>query len=654
MVNVDTLRDFRKDGWRGDMRDLLRARYCWDAMRKFREQRRRCYRFVNGDQWGDKVQDEDGNWVTEEELMRQAGNTPLVNNLLHGFVKSVLGVFQQQNKEPTCTARDRDEQELSQTMSTTLQYCWQLNKMNGVISPDLLREYTIGGMPVVRISPNWHTALRKYDVFIDQVEPDLFFCDPNMRDVRTWDCEILGEAHDISIGELLSAFVKTANPAEAKKKMELIKNEYKLAMDRDYMYECFHNFGVENVRRTDDFIFPQYNGRCRVIEVWTKEQKTRVRVHDRLTGRFFVIEQSEYDLEVEAENESRRQMCIQNGLDPAKGKYREAETFVDSYWYYRFLTPTGRILEEGESPYSHGSHPYVFRAYPFTDGQIHSFVGDLIDQQKYINRLISLQDYIMRMSAKGAVLVPDQAVAGPGGLDAFRNAWSKANAVIPWKWKAGMPEPKQISANSTNIGINELLATQLKMIEDISGIQGALQGKPGSSSVSGVLYQQQTQNSTIKLLDILRRFDDFLSDVAMKTVKCIQQTYDEERTFDIVGKSGKLAVYDPDKIANIEFDVAISESTTTPAYRQLGNDFYMQLMQLGVINVKQLLEFGDFPNGDELLQSIKAAEEEMENGQVPDNMSGQQLAQLQAAAQGQQVRGARDPVTPGGKMLAGQ
>ena len=43
----------------------------------------------------------------------------------------------------------------------------------------------------------------------------------------------------------------------------------------------------------------------------------------------------------------------------------EYEWFMDSYWYRYLLTPFGDILEEGETPYAHKSHPYVFKAYPF-------------------------------------------------------------------------------------------------------------------------------------------------------------------------------------------------------------------------------------------------------------------------------------------------
>ena len=79
----------------------------------------------------------------------------------------------------------------------------------------------------------------------------------------------------------------------------------------------------------------------------------------------------------------------------------------------------------------------------------------------------------------------------------------------------------------------ELPDLQLKFFEDISGVNGALQGKPGYSSTSGTLYAQQTQNATTSLLDLLDSFSTFIIDGAYKDVKNIQQFYDDKRVFNI-------------------------------------------------------------------------------------------------------------------------
>ena len=192
--------------------------------------------------------------------------------------------------------------------------------------------------------------------------------------------------------------------------------------------------------------------------------------------------------------------------------------------------------------------------------------------------------------------------------------------------------PQQIANNSTNIGITELLNLQLKFFEEISGVNGALQGKPGMSGMSASLYSQQTQNATTSLLDLLESFSQFVIDAAYKDVKNIQQYYDSKRVFNISGRSGTQIEYDPKKIRDIEFDLSIVESTSTPAYRMMANDFLMEIWRSNQISLQQLLEHGDFPFADELLQSLNSQQEQLENGQTPEALSPEIMKQAQQGA----------------------
>ncbi|WP_279187526.1 hypothetical protein [Bacteroides acidifaciens] len=112
----------------------------------------------------------------------------------------------------------------------------------------------------------------------------------------------------------------------------------------------------------------------------------------------------------------------------------------------------------------------------------------------------------------------------------------------------------------------------------------------------------------------------------------MQQFYDTKRVFNIAGKSGAQIEYDPKKIRDVEFDLSITESTSTPAYRHLANDMLMQLYQSQAISVEQLLEHGDFPFADELLQSIKSQKEQLAQGKVPEGISPELMAQAQQGA----------------------
>ena len=191
-------------------------------------------------------------------------------------------------------------------------------------------------------------------------------------------------------------------------------------------------------------------------------------------------------------------------------------------WKYYFLTDDGTVIKSGESPYAHGGHPYVFRFYPFLDGEIQSFVGDLIDQQRYANRLITLYDWVVRASAKGVLLIPEGSVA-PENYQAMADQWGRFNGVIVYKAQPGMPEPHQVNAAGAHMGISELLEIQLKMLEDVSGVNGALQGNLSSNSVSGTLYSQQTENARTSLFDIMETFGCFIRDSLAMDMSLLHQ-----------------------------------------------------------------------------------------------------------------------------------
>ena len=621
LSEIDTVASAKRYGGRRAFDILMEAQYYWNQMEDFRKDRERNKRYTYGFQWDDMIC-VDGKSMTEEEYIKSQGNVPLKNNLIRRLVRSVLGVYRSQSKEPTCTARDRDEQKLGETMSTILQCNMQLNRMPDVYARSM-EEFLISGFIVHRKSYGWRNG--KEDCWTDYVQPNNFFIDNNMRDFRGWDVSVLGEVHDISFGQLCEQFA--SSPQEYRE----LRDIYKWAARKDYIATYAERFGYSRLENYD-FLFTSEPGRCRVIEIWRKEQKPRYRCHDYQNGDIFKIDEEDYAQVVLAENEERMRMAKEVGMPEEEVPLIKATWFVDDYWYFYYLSPFGDILREGETPYEHGSHPYVFKAYPFIDGEIHSFVADVIDQQRYTNRLITLYDWIMRASAKGVLMMPEDSLPDGVSIDDIAESWTEFNGVIVYRPSKSGKVPEQVANNSTNIGIAELLNMQLKFFEDISGVTGALQGKPGYSGESASHYNQQTENATKSLLDLLECFSCFVVDGAYKDVKNMQQFYDTKRVFNIAGRSGAQIEYYPKKIRDVEFDLSITESTSTPAYRHLANDMLMQLYQSQAISVEQLLEHGDFPFADELLQSIKSQKEQLAQGRVPDGLSPQLLQQAQQNA----------------------
>ena len=364
-----------------------------------------------------------------------------------------------------------------------------------------------------------------------------------------------------------------------------------------------------------------------------KESKERYLCHDWATGELYKVELKEYKKEVEDENKRRVSEAKSFGIDAEDVALIDAERFVDRYWYVRYLTPFGETLREMESPYAHGSHPYTLSLYPNYDGEVHSFVEDILDQQRYINRLITMYDFIMGASAKGALMIPEDSIPDDMTVDDISDEWVRYNGVIVYKAKPGVAPPQQVSSNSTNIGAMEMLQLQMQLMTEISGVSGALQGKQAKSGTASSLYAQESQNSANNLVDILTTFNSFRERRDMKMLQVDLQFYDHPRYINIVGRdySEEAKHYDPKKVRNVSFSLRISEALVTPAYRQIANDILLQLFQSQQITLEQMLDCGAFPFADKLKRHLERARKEAEQQQA---MMQQAMAQQGGGQQG--------------------
>lgn len=321
-----------------------------------------------------------------------------------------------------------------------------------------MEEFLISGMAVHR---KWR-GLRdgKDGVWTDMVSPEAFFFDRMARDPRGNDITMLGQVHELRLSTFCSAFARD---------------------ESDYIR--FHR--------------AYQSGLVKVVELWKKDTRPCRLCHDRANGTILKMDEETW-------------------LRHPEFHSMPSKWTMEERWRFYFVTSRGELLRKGDSPMPDGGHPYVFKAYPFLDGEIHSFVADIIDQQRYTNRLITLYDWLMRASAKGVLLFPDEAISEDMDLNYVADQWSRFNGMIVYHHNPGQPLPQQVSNNAANVGIGDLLSIQLKMMEDISGVNGTLQGKIESQSMSGNLYSQQTENSLTSLCDILDTFDTFISDSLAK------------------------------------------------------------------------------------------------------------------------------------------
>ena len=241
MEEIDTVRYDKAHNNARALDVLFEAQRYWVSMDRFRRDRARNKRYTYGDQWKDTVC-VDGRQMSEEDYIREQGNVPLKNNLIRRLVNTVLGVYRQQAKEPICTARDRDEQKVGETMSTILQCNMQLNRM-GEMYARTVEEFLIGGLAVHRKWYGWHSDLEKLDCWTDYVNPNNVILDCNMRDFRGWDVSFIGEIHDVSFETVCEQFAKS--PEDYKRLSDI----YCMTHDKRMMQTYFTEFGYSKIGR---------------------------------------------------------------------------------------------------------------------------------------------------------------------------------------------------------------------------------------------------------------------------------------------------------------------------------------------------------------------------------------------------------------------
>ena len=447
---------------------VLQAAYqAWMNAAGLRQSRLRNKRFTYGDQWGDLVKDYQGRVITEGEHLANQGCQSITNNLIRQLVKTIVGRFRSQyiknddEKTAAALARATQDNELDELDSRALE------------------EFLISGCCIQRVE-TYHEPGSEERVRVDNVNVNRLFTGP-MNDTRAWDCELIGQLHDLNIAQLLRR-VADGNQRKAAWVRRLYTDgaESRLA-------DFTTRLGADSQLGTD--FWHARDGKCRAIEVWTLESREVMVCHNRREG----------TLTVEPAGTVSRQKSrpdITTRWD------------IATVWHCRWFSPMGDLLCEYDSPWVHGSHPFVIKFYPLTDGEVHAVVEDIIDTQKHVNRLISLLDQVMRSSAKGVLLFPETALPEGWTWEDARRCWSNANGLLPYNPRYGEAKPEQVNANGTNIGAFQMIELQMRLFEEISGVSGALQGK--EPTVLGAhAYELQSENANIALSDVMDTFQAF-------------------------------------------------------------------------------------------------------------------------------------------------
>lgn len=613
LFKVDTLFPSSKKG-----HELLtEAQNCYDSMHNFRKERLRNKKYYRGHQWDDIVV-HNGKRMTEKEYIEKQGKPALKQNLIRPQLKNVIGQFRGNPFKSTIVARNRADQMASEMMSVALESVYAMN--NGKErDARQLEEYLMSGGAIYYTGYSYDNDRQKPIPKFRAINPNRFFQTPNSEDICGEDIDFIGDFMDIPLDEVISLYAGDSKQKEAR-----LRQIYSNVNETTYNSEQqFTGSKMENLSAR----VSSTNELCRVFRICKLEARWMLEVHDYLDASYEIRDISD-EVVIEAENLARIAMAEEQGVQMPLIEYKRKYV---RQWNYYHVTPYGNILFHQENPYEHKNHPYIVKFYPLLDGEAWSMVNDMIDQQKMINRMIILYDFIISASAKGVLLVPEDCIPDDMDIEDFADEWTRYNGVIKIKTKPGVQLPQQISTNMVNIGLTDMINMQIKFMQDIGGVHGAIQGKAPSAGTPSSLYQQEAMNAQLNIVDYLESFTLFLQMRDYKIVQLIKQYYTEPQYIALAGQSYSETAknYDPERIRNIDFDNQITKSNDTASFRMVVDDMLKDLLMNNFISLEMFLEHSSYPFSDKILQSVRAQRQEMERtGQMPQQQDLNGIAQM--------------------------
>jgi hypothetical protein len=298
------------------------------------------------------------------------------------------------------------------------------------------------------------------------------------------------------------------------------------------------------------------------------------------------------------------------------------------------------VIAEGENPYESKDQPFTVKLYPYVNSEVHPFMGNIIDQQRYINRLIIMHDMAARSAAKGLTIFPIESIPDGMTKEDIAEEMTEYDGILFFetnKMNTNL-RPEIISSGAVQIGTQELLQMQLNLAREITNVSGALQGKTPSAGTSAARYAQETQNATTSLESLMQDFTSFAEQGARTKCMFIKQYYRDGRM--VYNSNRHLLDYDRLSVRDVDFEINIKESAATAAYQTYVNDQAMQLLQIGAIDLETYLSIVNLPFRDDLLEVIEqrkaqqiAAQQQMQQQLAANPANAQQVANAQQILQ---------------------
>lgn len=262
--------------------------------------------------------------------------------------------------------------------------------------------------------------------------------------------------------------------------------------------------------------------------------------------------------------------------------------------------------------YNHVKFPYKTYCWGYVDGEVLSPIDDVIDPQRFINRLFSIAENQVNNS-RGAGTIVDRSVVDPdmGEQETLRNMNLSKPIVVDARGRGiqNVVGNYDGTVRQGTMVIFNMLDMMSKHVQDITGVNEALKGEStGSDQLVGVT-QLLLQRGSLMQEPFYNAIVNIFEQMYQSIVTVGKRIYaDNERQLAIATGDGGVRIFNVTKDMNIEdFRCFVTRTNTDEMLLNSGNQMLMMMLQMQLLNQEQFADLYGRSTPQDVVAALRTA-----------------------------------------------
>lgn len=296
------------------------------------------------------------------------------------------------------------------------------------------------------------------------------------------------------------------------------------------------------------------------------------------------------------------------------------------------------VLEYGKDPYQETNYqdlsnvkfPFKVHTWGYVDGEVFSPVDDVIDPQRFMNRMLSLSEARMNASGGSNVVIDEDAVEDP----AETQADIKAGRAITVRTRGkGIPNTVGYYDATPKAGVYQMfdMVNGINgLVQNMTGVNEAIKGEStGSDQLVGVTKLMIQRGSLMQ-----EPFYNAVSDIFLQmyeSVASVGKKYylDNEAELAIVsGGDDAVKIFKLSQdLRNEDFSIFVERENSDEILTQNANQMLQVFLEMGLVDQQVFANLYDRSTPSKVMRDVRSY--------VKMQMEAQKQAEQEAAAQEQ-------------------